>query len=183
MFALIIFLTCLFTAIGIGFLAAWSDIKGLTIPNWHSGAIIVSFFAAFILMHLLGHEHVFYSLSSHLMSALIIFIITAVLFALKVLGAADSKLSTAFAFWSGISGLPAFLFYMTLAGGLIGLAAIALSKWKPFKSPKPEGWIARVQAGENKVPYGVAILCGALACFLNLGYFGEEILSFFPATE
>ncbi|MGB4106505.1 MAG: prepilin peptidase [Alphaproteobacteria bacterium] len=177
MIALIIFLTCLFVAVTVGVLAAWSDFKGLVIPNWHSGAIIVSFFTAFILMHLLGQPEVFSGIFSHAAAGIIIFMVTATMFGLKAIGAADSKLSTAFAFWVGIPGLPAFLFYMTLAGGLIGLSAIALRKLQPVKNPAPGGWVARVQAGENKVPYGIAIACGALVSFVQLGYFSKVILS------
>ena len=177
MFSLILFLTCLFIAVAVGAMAAWSDIKGMVIPNWHSGAIIASFFVAFVLMHLLGHPEVFSSIASHLTAAVAIFLITVALFGLKTIGAADSKLSTAYAFWAGVAGLPAFLFYMSVAGGLIGLGALALRKWQPVKNPAPGGWIARAQAGENKVPYGVAIVCGALASFVKLGYFSGAVLS------
>ncbi len=177
MVALIVFLACLFVAVAVGGLAAWSDFKGLTIPNWHSGVIIGSFFISFIMMQLLGHPQVFSGIFSHVAAGVIIFMVTATMFGLKAIGAADSKLSTAYAFWAGILGLPAFLFYMTVVGGLIGLSAIALRKWQPVKNPAPGGWIARVQAGENKVPYGIAIVCGALVSFVQLGYFSKVILS------
>lgn len=177
MVALILFLTCLFVAVAVGAMAAWSDIKGLIIPNWHSGVIIVSFLAAFVLMQLLGHPNIFGSILSHFTAALIVFAITATLFGLKTIGAADSKLSTAYAFWAGVVGLPAFLFYMSLVGGLVGLGALVLQKWQPVKNPAPGGWVARVQAGENKVPYGVAIAVGALASFVKLGYFDGAILT------
>ncbi|MGB4057755.1 MAG: prepilin peptidase [Alphaproteobacteria bacterium] len=178
MIALVLFLTCVLIALAIGVMAAWSDIKGLTIPNWHSAAIALSFFVAFILMHLLGHGEVFKGLYSHMISGGVVFAITATLFAVKAMGAGDSKLATAYAFWVGISGLPAFLFYMSLAVGVVGISALVLGKSKPFKSPAPGSWIARVQGGENKVPYGVAIVCGALACFVKLGYVGSVVLTF-----
>jgi Flp pilus assembly protein protease CpaA len=178
MFSLVIFLTCLFVALAAGAMAAWSDFKGLTILNWHSVAVLGSFIAAYSMMYALGHGHVFASLVSHLAAGLVMFVITAILFALKTMGAADSKLSTAYAFWAGIAGLPAFLFYMTLAGGIIGIAALVMKKRKPFKNPPPGSWVARLQEGENKVPYGIAIFCGALACFVKLGYFNQVIMSF-----
>lgn len=177
MVALIVFLTCLFVAVAVGAMAAWSDFKGLIIPNWHSGAIVGSFFVAFILMQLLGHPEAFGNIYSHVAAGVVIFIVTATMFGLKTIGAADSKLCTAYAFWAGILGLPAFLFYMTVVGGLIGLSAIALRKWQPVKNPVPGGWIARVQAGENKVPYGIAIVSGALVSFVQLGYFSKVVLS------
>lgn len=178
MIALVVFLTCLFIAIAVGAMAAWSDFKGLIIPNWHSAAIFLSFVVVYVLMHLLGHGHVFGSLWSHGAAGLVVFAVTALLFALGTMGAADSKLSTAYAFWVGVAGLPAFLFYMALTGGLIGLATLFLRKRKPFKAAPTGSWIARAQAGENKVPYGIAIVCGALAGFVKLGYLGSAILAF-----
>jgi prepilin peptidase CpaA len=177
MLALIIYLTCLFVTLAVAVMAAWSDFKGLTIPNWHSGVIIASFFACYLLLWLLGDAAALGGILSHLVSALMIFAITVALFALKTMGAGDSKLSTALAFWFSISGLPAFLFYMTLIGGLIGVSAIAMHKWKPFKTAPAGSWVARAQAGENKVPYGIAIAAGALASFVKLGYFSGVILT------
>ena len=178
MIALVIFLTFLFIAIAVGAMAAWSDFKGLTIPNWHSAVIFLSFVVAYCLMRLLGHGDIFSSLWSHGAAGLVVFAVTALLFALGTMGAGDSKLSTAYAFWAGMAGLPAFLFYMALMGGFIGLATLFLRKRKPFRNASPGSWIARAQAGENKVPYGIAIVFGALASFVHLGYLGATILRF-----
>lgn len=178
MIALVLFLTFLFVAVAVGAMAAWSDFKGLTIPNWHSAAIFLSFVAAYVLMRLFGHDDIFSSLWSHGAAGLVVFVVTALLFTLGTMGAADSKLSTAYAFWTGVAGLPAFLFYMALTGGLIGLITLFLRKYKPFRHVAAGGWIARAQAGENKVPYGIAITAGALASFVHLGYLGSAILKF-----
>jgi Flp pilus assembly protein protease CpaA len=182
MIALIVFLACVFVAVAAGAMAAWSDWKGMTIPNLYSALIIGAFFPAFIFVKWLGPSAVFFSLTSHLLAALIVFGVTAVMFAVKAIGAADSKLGTAFAFWVGLKGLPAFLFYMALAGGLLGLTALALRKWKPVKNPPAGSWIARVQAGEGSVPYGIAISLGALASFLYLGYLGVDVLYAFALS-
>lgn len=179
MLSLLIFLTCLFLVCGVGFLSALSDIRGLNIPNWHSLLIIGAFFVCYGLLRLFGHADVFASLPAHLLGTLIVFLITLAMFALKGLGAADSKLATAYALWVGPGGMIVFLFYMALTGGLLGLAALLIRKYKPFKTPKEGGWVAHLQAGQSKVPYGVAIVCGALASFLKLGYLSPEVLSSF----
>lgn len=179
MFLLTIYLVCLFAALGAGILASVSDFRGLTIPNSFSLIVAAAFFAAYVSLALLDHAVPFSSVASHLTSGAIIFAITAAMFAAKAIGAADSKLLTAYSFWAGIKGIPALLFYTTLIGGLLGLVALGLRKWKPFKNPRPGGWIARSQAGENKVPYGIAIALGALASFIKLGYFNSETLSSF----
>jgi prepilin peptidase CpaA len=177
---LIIFLCCIFIALGAGVMAALSDLRGFTIPNHYSLVIVVSFIVAYFILWFSKHEGIFYSFSSHILAALVMFVLTAVLFATRTIGAADSKLATAFAFWVGLNpGIIALLFYTTVAGGIMGLATLVLRKWKPVKAPKPGTWIAQAQAGENKVPYGVAIACGALASFVKLGYFDMEALRSF----
>ncbi len=179
MFLLVVFLLCVFVALGTGALAAWSDIKGLTIENFYSVIVIVSFVVCFAAMWIFGRNDVFFSPVSHLLGALIVFGVTAAMFAFGALGAADSKLATAFALWVGLRGLFPFLFYMTLAGGLLALVSLALQKWTPIKAPKEGSWIARVQGGESKVPYGVAIFIGALVSFVKIGYFDGEVLRSF----
>ena len=179
MLLLIIFLVGVFVAIGAGGLASYSDFKGLTIPNAHSVAVAGAFVFTYVVLWLFGRDDVFFSLGSHIVGAVIVFGVTLAMFALKGLGAADSKLGTAFALWVGVKGLFLFLFYMALFGGVLGVAALLLRKFKPFKTPSEGGWIARVQAGESKVPYGMAIVFGALVSFVKLGYFSGEVLSSF----
>ena len=177
---LIIFLSCMFVALGAGVYAALSDIRGFTIPNHYSLVVMGAFVVAYFILWVSKHEGIFYSFSSHLIAMVVMFGITAALFGARAIGAADSKLATAFALWVGFNpGLIALLFYTTVVGGLMGLATLAMRKWKPFRSAKAGSWIAQAQAGENKVPYGVAIACGALASFVKLGYFDMEALRSF----
>ena len=176
MLMLIIFLTCVLTALGTGALAGLSDLRGMTIPNVYSVVIMAAFAVAFIMLWAFGPHHVFFGLKSHVLAGLIIFGITVAMFAAHAIGAADSS---AYALWVGITGLPAFLFYTALAGGVLALAALALKKWKFVKAPADGSWVARVQAGESKVPYGVAIGVGALASFVKLGDLGRGVMTSF----
>jgi prepilin peptidase CpaA len=179
MLLLIIFLTGIFTVLGAALLAALADLRGLKIPNIYSLIIIAAFGVSYGLLWAFGREDVFSPLLSHFLSALIVFLVTLIMFALKGIGAGDSKLATACALWTGMNGLFVFLFYMTLSGGLLGLSALVLRKTRPFKAPAEGSWVAQVQVGQSKVPYGVAILCGILASFIKLGYLGSEVLSSF----
>ena len=141
--------------------------------------LVGAFAVCYVLMWVFGYSDVFFSPLQHLLAGLIVFGVTAAMFAFNMLGAADSKLGTAFALWVGLKGLFPFLFYMTLVGGVLGLVALGLKKWTPVKAPADGSWIARVQAGESKVPYGVAIVLGALASFVNIGYFSIDLLRAF----
>lgn len=179
MLSLVIVLSCMFTALSMGFLAARSDFNGFTIPNIYSVIIIAAFFVAYGVAYLSGNTHFFASFISHILAALIVFVLTYIMFYFKAIGGGDSKLATAFAFWIGIKGLFPFLFYMTFIGGIMGAVSLYLKKKHPFKAPKEGNWIHASQAGENKIPYGLAIMIGALVSFLILGYLSEDAFASF----
>lgn len=182
MFFLIVYLTSIFVVLGVGAVAAHSDVKGMTIPNMYSLIIMGAFAVSFGVLWLGGYGQAFFPLLSHVLAFLIVFGLTAALFAFKLIGAGDSKLASVYALWMGVPGLIPFLFYMALVGGVLGLVAIILQKFKPVKSPKPDSWIAQVQGGASKVPYGVAIVIGALASFLKIGYLNVDNFSLFIAS-
>ncbi|MCC6597244.1 MAG: prepilin peptidase [Alphaproteobacteria bacterium] len=173
------FLAFVFVALAAGVLAALSDLRGMVIPNVLSVIIISAFFLVYVVLWFGGRDDVFAPFLSHVVAALIVFCLTLLMFFFKGLGAGDSKFGTAFALWVGLKGLVPFLFYMALVGGALGVLALVLRKWKLIPNAKEGSWVARVQAGENSVPYGVAIFSGALASFVKLGYLGPEVLSSF----
>lgn len=179
MILLVLFLSSIFVALGAGVLSAQSDVRGMTIPNIYSVIVIVSFLFAYAVLWLNGSEKAVWSIVAHLLSGVLTFLITALLFFFRTLGAADSKLATAYALWFRLSDLPLFLAYMTLTGGLVAVVAIVIKRWKPFKAPQEGSWVYRLQNGESKVPYGVAIFVGAFAAFLKAGYFSGGFLSAF----
>lgn len=178
MFLLVLFLISLFLTIGVGVLAGMSDVKGMVIPNIYSIIIAGAFVVIYLLFMVVGGKSasgVFSSISSHLLGAFLMFAFTLVLFAFNALGGADSKLGTVYSLWVGIQGLPALLLVMTITGGVLGAAALWLRKNQPVENPPEGSWVARVQAGESKVPYGVAIVMGALFSFYHVGYFSPAV--------
>ncbi len=182
MFFLIVFLTGLFIVIGTGVLSAISDVKGLRIPNIHTVIVGSVFFIVFVILSIGNGGYPFSSLVSHLIGAAIFFVVTLVLFAFRMLGAGDSKLGTAFALWAGLKGLFPLVVYMTIAGGVLAIITVILQKYKPFKASAHKGWLASIQAGEGHLPYGIAIVIGALASFAKVGYFNIETLRLFVTS-
>jgi Flp pilus assembly protein protease CpaA len=170
MISLILFLVFILSALGIGVLAGLSDLRGLIIPNIYSILIAAAFPLCYALMWLLGDASVFKPLWSHLGALVLVLIVSAAMFHFRVMGAADSKLASAYALWLGLGALPVFLFVMSLVGAVLGVAALYIRKNKPFKEPKPESWVGQLQSGKNKVPYGIAIVCGAVYGFYAAGY-------------
>ncbi len=179
MIFLIIFLVCMFCAVAVVALAGASDVRTMKIPNSFSVYIIAAFVVAYTATYFAGIDGVFSPLWMHALSAVITFAVTFILFALKMIGAGDSKFATACAIWVGARYMPIFLFFMTLTGGLLGVAALYIKKKKPVKNPPKGSWVAQVQGGKDKVPYGVAIGFGMVIAFYYAGYFSPETFSTF----
>lgn len=158
-------------------MAAWCDLKGLQIPNLYPAGITGAFCVAYGVFYFFAAESGYFAgVVSHLASALIVFTISFLLFSLKMVGAGDSKLLSAFSLWAGMGGLLALLFYMALIGGVLGGFALWVQRTKPFKRIDNQGWIGRLQNEQNAVPYGIAISGGAIACFIIQGYISPETL-------
>jgi prepilin peptidase CpaA len=176
MFALLVFLFCVCVAVSMLYASAVSDFKRFTIPNEYPLALIVLFVVAFIAVTFLKPDlSVFFSFSSHFVAFVVVLLITAALYAFKLLGAGDSKLMAAVGLWLGIGGLVPFLFYMSVGGGLLAAATLYLKK-KPFVTTPPEGsWLDTSQKGENRLPYGMAIAFGAVMAFLFNGYLNPTL--------
>ena len=179
---LILYVMSVVSAIGLGLYSALSDVRGMKIPNGGPLLIVGAFVVAYAASAMAGAD-VFQNWKSHAVAAAIMLVITVLMYAAKALGAGDSKLGAAFALWTGLKGLYAFIFVMALAGGVIAVAALAMSGRKFFPNAPEGSWVGRVQAGERVVPYGVAICAGACFAFFSMGLFSPETFkSFFPQS-
>lgn len=168
---LFIIVFCVLVALGLGVAAALSDLRGLIIPNAYSLGIVLAFVPAYLAFALFaGESGYFQSWTSHLGAFALVFAASFVLFALNMFGAGDSKLATAFALWVGMDGLFSFVFYVALIGGVLGVITLVIQRKKPFPAARAGTWVARAQAGDNAVPYGIAITAGAVVAFCWLGY-------------
>lgn len=165
------FLFGVIVTLGMCALGAWSDFRGFRIPNAVSVAILAAFAVSYGALYVTGtREVVLLPIGLHIGAALLVLLITGTLFAFKQLGAGDSKMATVLALWMGLPGLVPFLFYMSLAGGVVAGISLILKKWKPVKNPPEGSWVDKAQQGHPSVPYGIALACGALAAFIYLGY-------------
>lgn len=165
-------------ALGFGIAAAVSDFRSMTIPNLYAGLIVIAFIPAYLADAFTGAGLEFFvSWKSHLIAAAIVFVITFILFTVRIIGAGDSKLCSAFALWTGVTGLAPLLFYMAMLGAVLGLVTKLMNSKKLVAEPKAGSWIAKSQAGETGVPYGIAICFGAIVAFYQLGYFSPEKLA------
>ncbi|NUT01079.1 MAG: peptidase [Sphingomonas sp.] len=88
----------------------------------------------------------------------IVFLVLAGAFYLGMMGGGDVKLAAALALWFSPPEILKFLVVMSIAGGLLTIVILAVHR-------------LRSKEGRPKIPYGVAIACGALVIltqrFLN----------------
>jgi prepilin peptidase CpaA len=133
--------------------AAVSDIRKRIIPNTAVLALLAVFLPWAGLVLGFGP-----ALLSALAAAVIAFAVTFALYALKTIGAGDSKLFAAAALFCGLGYLPLFALATVLAGGVI--AAISLAS-RPQRAMVMLSMKGKGDWGRG-VPYGVAIAAGAL---------------------
>lgn len=167
MLFLIVFLCALLVAAGFGLMSAWSDLRGMIIPNIYPAGVLLAFIFAYLACELSGNQGPFQTLSSHLAAGGLVFIVTFCMTMAKLLGGGDSKLMTAYAFWMGARHVLAFLFVMACVGLVLSILAVIFRRTKPFKNMREGSWLARLQAGQAVVPYGIPIVAGALFMFID----------------
>ncbi len=151
------------------FMACVTDLRGMKIPN-----MIPSFIMGLFISYI-AFSTIFVGVElSHFYGCFLvgfgIFLLTFIFFALNVFGAGDAKLATALAFWIGLKGVGAYLFFMALAGGVLGLIAIIVMK-KGVPEKWQKGWLKILSEGRSDVPYAVAIFCGLVAGFTQTEIF------------
>lgn len=144
--------------------ASVSDYRSMRIGNGLSIAAIVLFVVAIIFS-----PSAFAGWGTHLVAGVAVLVVTYAMFAVGMIGGGDAKFAAALSLWVGLKGLMAFMFYMALAGGVLGILTLLLRRYKPFTAPREGSWVAVAQAGGNAVPYGIAISIGAVAALYHSG--------------
>lgn len=147
--------------------ACLTDLRGMKIPN-AIPAFIMGAFIAFVSYDVINGTPLDYFFWN-LVVGCVVFALTFLLFALKAFGAGDAKLATALSFWVGIKGIAAFLFFMTVIGGLLGVVALIFMK-KGVPENWQKGWLKKLEEGQASVPYAIAIFGGTIAGFVSAGF-------------
>ncbi|MBL4719812.1 MAG: prepilin peptidase [Alphaproteobacteria bacterium] len=137
--------------------AIYSDLGRLEIPNWASIAPALAYLPAALLS-----DQSMLIIGAHYAIGVAVFIVGAILFALKIMGGGDVKLLGAAAIWTGWELLPPFLLLVAIFGGLLSILALILRRrffkflyrYLPWTDPDQPA----------SVPYGLAI--GSASIFL-----------------
>jgi prepilin peptidase CpaA len=147
-------LPCLVIAAGL------SDLTTMTIPNWISGVLVLSFFPAAFAVGLSPM-----AVALHVGIATGALLVGMGLFAMRFVGGGDAKLMAAVCLWLGLSGTGLFAVWTGLVGGIFCLVLIfARTQVRPYVAGGP-GWMHNLLEPKGDIPYGVAIAIGALLAF------------------
>jgi prepilin peptidase CpaA len=153
--------------------AAVTDVWKFKIPNWVSAALLLLFVPAAVWLPLEAHW------LSHVGAALSVLAVGVVLFLRGWLGAGDVKLMAAVALWAGFAYLAQFVVAVALAGGAFALVLLvlrlAIARLPVVRATPDGGSLPRVLVSGERVPYGVAIACGAILLGIQLPYLALQL--------
>jgi prepilin peptidase CpaA len=135
---------------------AW-DAATLTIPDMLSLTLVAGFVVGAVARSA-GWE----AILGHAGAGVALFAIGAGLFHLGVWGGGDVKFSAAAGLWFGWGGLPAWLFMVALAGGVLAIGILVLRHGVAAPAPWWPGWLCRLHRHDEGVPYGIALGFGGL---------------------
>lgn len=124
------------------------DVATYVIPNWIPLAIVAAFAVA-ALAHGLSPA----AAAWHVLGAVTVFTVGAILFHYRVMGGGDVKLMAAAALWTGLAGALMLVVLVSLYGGLLTLGVLALRRLRRGRSG---------DAAAKGVPYGAAIAAGVV---------------------
>ena len=131
--------------------AAISDLRHRRIPNQVSLGVALLFLGWIFV----GKD---VSLLSSLEAALIMFVVSAALYAFRLVGAGDSKLATVVALFTGLAQLPLFLLVMSAVGGAIAVISLVSQPTRALAMFHTGG---KGDSGRG-VPYGGAIAAAGI---------------------
>lgn len=141
-------------------LAAIYDVWKFIIPNTISVTLAVLFFPT---AFLIGSN---VDWLSHLGAAILVFVAGVTAYRFNILGAGDAKLLTAIGLWVGFSNLLGYVLFVALGGGVLAILLIVLRRLTLsllVYLPAPDKvTLPRILVMNEKVPYGVAIVAGAV---------------------
>ena len=136
--------------------AALSDLREFRIPNKISLALL----ALYPLHVLVSPTPVGWLMA--LMAASLVFAAGLTLFFCGLVGGGDVKFLAAASLWAGSTLTPSLLLIMALAGGALGLMALAVQNVRRYRATGIVGVIVPdTTVAAPKLPYGVAIAAGA----------------------
>ncbi|NQV98350.1 MAG: prepilin peptidase [Rhodospirillales bacterium] len=144
---------------------AVSDIRTLEIANWISIVLVLAYLPA-----ALNADLIFSQIAVHYGVALVVFMGSIALYALKLFGGGDVKFLAAVALWVPWHDLGSFLFLVALLGGLLAIVIWITAKLPSLAMVRRKlTWIGTDHLHRQSIPYGVAIAGAGLMVIIKNG--------------
>ncbi|MBS0384158.1 MAG: prepilin peptidase [Proteobacteria bacterium] len=150
--------------------AALTDIVSLTIHNWVSIALAVLFAPIALATNMPIQE-----IGIHYLFGFGLLAVGFFLFQAHVIGGGDAKLLAGAAVWTGFTAFVPFIFWTTMAGGVIALGLLMARQQFAPAAVLP-AFVNRLLTPKSGVPYGVAIMMGGLMALPSIP-FAEHTLT------
>lgn len=148
---------------GLVVFAACSDIARLIIPNWVSIALTAIFPASALIAGAPLME-----IGLHFLFGFGVLAACFALFQFNIIGGGDAKLLAAVSIWTGITAFAPFILWTAIAGGVMAAAVLVARQLIPIGTYP--GLIDHLLKKQNGIPYGVAIMIGALMAVPSFPY-------------
>lgn len=156
---------------GLVLFAACSDASRLIIPNWVSIALAAIFpFAA-----LMGGAPLA-EIGLHFVFGFGVLALGFVLFQFNIIGGGDAKLLAAVSIWTGFTAFMPFILWTAIAGGVMALTLLTARQLIPVGTYPT--FVEHLLKKQNGIPYGVAIMIGALMAIPSLPYLSSPLTLF-----
>lgn len=153
---------------GLVLYAAGSDIARLIIPNWISIALTLTYPLAALVA---GAQWT--DIGLHFLVGAGVLAAGFVLFQFNVFGGGDAKLLAAVSVWTGLAAFVPFIAWTAVAGGVMALALLTARQFVPAGSYP--AFVDHLLKKQNGIPYGVAIMVGALMAIPSLPYVSSPL--------
>lgn len=142
------------------------DAYDMTIPNWISGLLIVSFIALAFTVGMSLEQ-----LGIHILIGFVMLVIGIILYSFGGFGGGDAKLIAAGALWMGWPAVVNFMLYLSLAGGVLTLFILFFRRVPLPEMVEKTEWIVRLHRVDVGIPYGIGIAAGGLLAYQHTTIF------------
>ncbi|MBV8060120.1 MAG: prepilin peptidase [Alphaproteobacteria bacterium] len=136
--------------------AAYNDAQYYRIPNRICVALILLFPASLLTAPSDIDWH------QHLMIFILVLVFGFIMFTQQIAGGGDIKLLAAISLWAGPHYIAVFIITTALAGGLLAVLMVGLTRLRNRKRAKP------LAIQNVPIPYGVAIAAGGFIALYHL---------------
>jgi prepilin peptidase CpaA len=96
-----------------------------------------------------------------------------VLFQFNIIGGGDAKLLAAVSVWTGFTAFMPFILWTAIAGGVMALALLTARQLIPVGTYP--AFVDHLLKKQNGIPYGAAIMVGALMAIPSLPYLSSPL--------